>query len=181
MRVPVLVKSAYESGVCGRRRARWCDPASLTRSHSPTRIAALADTQNGEHTVQSTRRGHPANSRSLARRALTQPSSTSRLPSLPALTSRSGSQANSPHGGVLKDLHARDAPIRQQLIQESETLPDIRLTERQLCDLELIMNGGFSPLEGFMTKEDYERCARARPALARPDRELTVRFPWQRC
>ncbi|KAJ8293585.1 Sulfate adenylyltransferase [Rhodotorula toruloides] len=64
--------------------------------------------------------------------------------------------ANSPHGGVLKDLHARDAPIRQQLIQESETLPDIRLTERQLCDLELIMNGGFSPLEGFMTKEDYE-------------------------
>ncbi|CEQ41348.1 SPOSA6832_03067, partial [Sporobolomyces salmonicolor] len=65
-------------------------------------------------------------------------------------------QANSPHGGVLKDLHLRDAPIRQQLVQESEQLVDIRLTERQLCDLELIMNGGFSPLEGFMGKEDYE-------------------------
>ncbi|GAA5910376.1 sulfate adenylyltransferase [Sporobolomyces salmoneus] len=64
--------------------------------------------------------------------------------------------ANSPHGGVLKDLHVRDAPIRQQLIQESEQLADIRLTERQLCDLELILNGGFSPLEGFMGKEDYE-------------------------
>lgn len=28
--------------------------------------------------------------------------------------------------------------------------------QRQLCDLELIMNGGFSPLEGFMTQADYE-------------------------
>ncbi|BGP25190.1 ATP sulfate adenylyltransferase [Rhodotorula toruloides] len=64
--------------------------------------------------------------------------------------------ANTPHGGVLKELHVRDAPIRQQLVHESETLPDIRLTERQLCDLELIMNGGFSPLEGFMGEEDYE-------------------------
>ncbi|GAA5987849.1 hypothetical protein JCM10908_007243 [Rhodotorula pacifica] len=63
---------------------------------------------------------------------------------------------NAPHGGVLKDLHARDAPIRDQLLAESEQLPDIRLTERQLCDLELILNGGFSPLEGFMGKEDYE-------------------------
>ena len=30
------------------------------------------------------------------------------------------------------------------------------LTERQLCDLELIMNGAFFPLEGFMTEPDYE-------------------------
>ena len=29
------------------------------------------------------------------------------------------------------------------------------LNERQLCDLELIMNGGFSPLEGFMNEKDY--------------------------
>lgn len=32
----------------------------------------------------------------------------------------------------------------------------ITLTKRQLCDLELIMNGGFAPLNGFMTKKDYE-------------------------
>src|SRR5246127_3085453 len=30
------------------------------------------------------------------------------------------------------------------------------LTARQICDLELLMSGGFSPLRGFMTKADYE-------------------------
>ncbi|KAF2747447.1 bifunctional sulfate adenylyltransferase subunit 1/adenylylsulfate kinase protein-like protein [Sporormia fimetaria CBS 119925] len=63
--------------------------------------------------------------------------------------------ANPPHGGVLKDLIARDAPRRKELFDEAETLPAIVLTERQLCDLELILNGGFSPLEGFMTQKDY--------------------------
>lgn len=29
--------------------------------------------------------------------------------------------------------------------------------QRQLCDLELITNGGFSPLEGFMNEADYKR------------------------
>ena len=56
--------------------------------------------------------------------------------------------ANAPHGGVLKDLLARDAPRHAELAAEAETLPAVTLTERQLCDLELIMNGGFSPLEG---------------------------------
>lgn len=56
--------------------------------------------------------------------------------------------ANSPHGGVLKDLIARDTPRHDELAAEAEKLPAVVLTERQLCDLELIMNGGFSPLEG---------------------------------
>jgi hypothetical protein len=51
-------------------------------------------------------------------------------------------------GGVLKDLIARDAPRRKELFDEAEKLPAIVLSERQLCDLELILNGGFSPLEG---------------------------------
>ncbi|ODN73199.1 sulfate adenylyltransferase [Cryptococcus amylolentus CBS 6039] len=63
--------------------------------------------------------------------------------------------ANAPHGGVLKDLLVRDAPLQSQLTEESRSLNDIFLTERQLCDLELIMNGGFSPLEGFMNEADY--------------------------
>ncbi|SJK97487.1 related to Sulfate adenylyltransferase [Armillaria ostoyae] len=64
--------------------------------------------------------------------------------------------SNTPHDGVLKDLVARDATISHQLKEEAETLPEIVLTERQLCDLELITNGGFSPLEGFMTEKDYQ-------------------------
>lgn len=63
--------------------------------------------------------------------------------------------ANVPHGGILQDLHLRDANLQQELLSESNTLPDIRLTERQLCDLELILNGGFSPLTGFMNEQDY--------------------------
>ncbi|KIK67197.1 hypothetical protein GYMLUDRAFT_37261 [Collybiopsis luxurians FD-317 M1] len=64
--------------------------------------------------------------------------------------------ANIPHGGVLKDLVARDANISSQLREEAAELGDIVLTERQLCDLELITNGGFSPLEGFMNEKDYK-------------------------
>ncbi|SPQ19709.1 c31bd963-be75-449b-b212-33326b042c7e [Thermothielavioides terrestris] len=63
--------------------------------------------------------------------------------------------ANPPHGGVLKDLLARDLPRQAELAAEAETLPALVLTERQLCDLELLLNGGFSPLEGFMNKQDY--------------------------
>lgn len=63
--------------------------------------------------------------------------------------------ANPPHGGVLKDLLLRDAPRHDQLAAEAEKLPAVVLTERQLCDLELILNGGFSPLEGFMNEKDY--------------------------
>ncbi|KAG1862530.1 hypothetical protein DFJ58DRAFT_775546 [Suillus subalutaceus] len=60
-----------------------------------------------------------------------------------------------PHGGILKDLVSRDESISGQLKDEAARLKDIVLTERQLCDLELIINGGFSPLEGFMNEADY--------------------------
>lgn len=63
--------------------------------------------------------------------------------------------ANPPHGGVLKDLLARDALRHDELEAEAETLPAIVLTERQLCDLELILNGGFSPLEGTSRKTPF--------------------------
>lgn len=60
--------------------------------------------------------------------------------------------ANQPHGGVLKDLLARDAHKHAELAAEAEKLPAIVLTERQLCDLELILSGGFSPLEGMLSE-----------------------------
>jgi sulfate adenylyltransferase len=62
---------------------------------------------------------------------------------------------NTPHGGVLKDLIVRDAPKFEQLLKEAESLESLELNERHLCDLELLINGGFSPLEGFLNEEDY--------------------------
>lgn len=62
-----------------------------------------------------------------------------------------------PHGGVLQDLVARDASLKDQLLAEaqSDKLVKWDLTARQICDLELILNGGFSPLDGFLTEKDY--------------------------
>ena len=39
--------------------------------------------------------------------------------------------------------------------QKTLSLPRINLNSRQLCDLELLMNGSFFPLEGFMDQESY--------------------------
>ena len=61
------------------------------------------------------------------------------------------------HGptGKLNDLIARDQNLKQELLKQSEQVFSVTLTERQLCDLELILNGGFSPLDGFMSQKDY--------------------------
>jgi sulfate adenylyltransferase len=46
---------------------------------------------------------------------------------------------------------------RAALLKKIATrLPDITLNERHLCDLELLATGAFSPLQGFMTRADYE-------------------------
>lgn len=52
---------------------------------------------------------------------------------------------------MFRDLIARDLPRHNKLAEEAEKLPAIVLTERQLCDLELLMSGGFSPLEGMFS------------------------------
>ncbi len=40
-------------------------------------------------------------------------------------------------------------------IKAASNYPSLKLNDRQLCDLELIINGGFNPLCGFMNKSDY--------------------------
>jgi sulfate adenylyltransferase len=60
-----------------------------------------------------------------------------------------------PHGGELVDLIARPERIAE-LKSHSKEWPSWDLTARQLCDLELLITGGFSPLGGFMTRADYE-------------------------
>ena len=59
-----------------------------------------------------------------------------------------------PHGGTLKELYLSesDAAAEKRLARD---LPSWDLTARQICDLELLLNGAFSPLDGFLIKRDY--------------------------
>lgn len=59
------------------------------------------------------------------------------------------------HGGPLVDLMLA-AEEAEALKLESVHFPSITLNDRQICDLELLLNGGFSPLMGFLGKADYE-------------------------
>ena len=60
-----------------------------------------------------------------------------------------------PHGGVLRNLLV-DSDRQTELRKSSRDWPSWDLTERQLCDLEMLMSGAFSPLEGFLGQADYE-------------------------
>ncbi|RZV45148.1 MAG: bifunctional sulfate adenylyltransferase/adenylylsulfate kinase [Acidimicrobiia bacterium] len=60
-----------------------------------------------------------------------------------------------PHGGTLVDLIV-SAERAAELAAPGRGIPEWSLTPRQLNDIELILNGGFSPLTGFMTSADYE-------------------------
>ena len=60
-----------------------------------------------------------------------------------------------PHEGELVNLLVDDE--RALLLKEiALNLPEITLTERQMCDLEMLATGGFSPLKGYMIRSDYE-------------------------
>ncbi|MFW6139547.1 MAG: bifunctional sulfate adenylyltransferase/adenylylsulfate kinase [Spirochaetota bacterium] len=59
-----------------------------------------------------------------------------------------------PHGGRLVNLLV-DQERAEEIKQASRTWHSWDLTPRQMCDLELLINGGFSPLTGFMNKQDY--------------------------
>ena len=39
---------------------------------------------------------------------------------------------------------------------EAADLISFDLSPRQICDIELLMNGGFNPLKGFLTEADYD-------------------------
>jgi len=61
-----------------------------------------------------------------------------------------------PHGGTLQNLIVSDEQ-RDKFQAESRDWPSWDLTPRQLCDLELLLNVGFSPLTGFMWRADYDK------------------------
>ena len=61
-----------------------------------------------------------------------------------------------PYGGKLVNLVLAGDERERELARTSQ-LPSLKITMRNLCDLELIATGGFSPLTTFMDKADYER------------------------
>jgi sulfate adenylyltransferase len=70
-------------------------------------------------------------------------------------TTQKTSHLVAPHGGELIDLII-DRAAAAATKAASRDFPSWDLTPRQVCDLELLLNGGFSPLTGFMNKADYE-------------------------
>lgn len=62
----------------------------------------------------------------------------------------------SPYGGKLVDLLVPEHE-RAHLKSYASQLPSLQLSERSICDLELLATGGFSPLDRFMGQEDYQR------------------------
>ncbi len=64
-----------------------------------------------------------------------------------------------PHGGELKNLIALNSRL-VELKVESVHLRSWPLTDRQIADLELLLNGGFSPLTGYLNQSDYKNVLR---------------------
>jgi sulfate adenylyltransferase len=74
-----------------------------------------------------------------------------------------------PHGGTLINRIATPEQ-RQSFLAEAPAMPHLRLSERTQSDLELIAVGGFSPLQGFMSQQEYLAVVR--------DMHLLNGLPW---
>ncbi len=59
-----------------------------------------------------------------------------------------------PHGGKLVN-RIMEGKEREALAEKARRLKKVTLNDRELSDLEMIAIGAFSPLEGFMKKDDY--------------------------
>ena len=74
----------------------------------------------------------------------------------------SGLTSTKPRTTLMQNNHAPIPELyvsydsAQKLKVEAGELPSWDLTPRQICDLELLMNGGFSPLKGFLSQADYD-------------------------
>lgn len=57
--------------------------------------------------------------------------------------------------GPVPELYV-SADSAEKLKREAADLPSWNLTARQICDLDMLMNGGFNPLKGFLSESDYK-------------------------
>ncbi len=60
-----------------------------------------------------------------------------------------------PHGGTLVNRVA-DVRLKDEIAEKASSYVKIELSDREISDVEMIAVGAFSPLTGFMCKEDYD-------------------------
>jgi sulfate adenylyltransferase len=72
------------------------------------------------------------------------------------LSNKNGVKLIEPYGGKLVNLLVATDEL-DELKSYAGHLPSLQLSERTLCDLELLAVGGFSPLDRFMGQQDYQR------------------------
>ena len=73
------------------------------------------------------------------------------------------------HGGRLISRELTGVE-RETLVERVPAMPRIDLRQREVSDLEMIANGAFSPLEGFMCEDDY--------TAVRGNKHLASGLPW---
>ncbi|HSF23993.1 MAG TPA: sulfate adenylyltransferase [Blastocatellia bacterium] len=73
------------------------------------------------------------------------------------------------HGGRLINRELSGVQ-RETLVERAPSMPRITLRPREVSDLEMIANGAFSPLEGFMCEDDY--------IAVRGNMHLASGLPW---
>jgi len=61
-----------------------------------------------------------------------------------------------PYGGTLVDLLVPPEQ-RAEMTAYANRLPSVQLSDRSVCDLELLAVGAFSPLDRFMSRDDHQR------------------------
>lgn len=66
---------------------------------------------------------------------------------------RSMAMIAEPHGGSLVNTMVKGCQAKNALISSCDF--EVDLDDRQVCDVELLMQGGFSPLTGYMDEKDY--------------------------